>query len=348
MTRASGTLAQWQFGMVRAFGLHQPPQGYTPVPVGREIQFLEKFETRKHQYKHGAKDDSNSFQRHTTWTVKKFDGIEFCECCGECETDVIVEKHVTKDGHALEPSRCGMKVDTSSGGQKRFRVWVNGEWLYLHHVLAFAFGRDWACPHVRDFVEFRRRKFQGDHLAWVRPGGLEVPTQPEWCFAGWIQAVAKATHDRRSRRLERARAVLRNVAAIEKKENEATQELGSVQAAFDALHRKNTQKAKKLKAKIKSLNAVKQAIAKKRGAGAKLLTKAQPQVEKYREAIKKRKGHFLTADGWDGKDGELKYFSSPSFPPILADLFVSAETTDTRRALMLFTNKHIDAQRKVR
>ena len=333
----------WLAGMVREFGLWPPPEGYRHVFVDEEVRFHEREVTRKDRSSHGPKTASNSFVKNIFWTVKKLNGVEFCSCCGECATDSAVYKHETVDGEPVgEPSYCPLKVDPSRDGQKRFRVWVDGEWLYLHQVLAFAFHRDWVCPHILDFQTFRK-KFQGDHLAWVKTGELEVPTQPELCLAGWIQAVSKKEHDRRTGLLKCARAVLRQVSDFETKERETAAQLKDVSEQLDALKRKNTARARKLKENRRSLRCVEKEIEKKRAAGIKLLETEWPQADKYKDTIKKMKGLYFSFDGAQGDDGVFKAVGGNG---LLAECFL--ETSDARRAMGLFFHKRINAQKKVR
>ena len=330
--------------MVREFGLWPPPAGFRTAFVGEEVVFHEKEETRKDRSARGAKTDANSVAKRTWWTVTKMDGVEFLfRGETECATDVAVYKHITIDEVPIgEPVYCPLKIDDSRGGQERLRVWVDGEWLYLHQVLAFAFYRHWACPQVKDFQTFRK-KFQGDHLAWVNAGELEVPTQPEWCFAGWIEAVARKEHDRRSGQLKRARAVLRRVAEFEEKERETAAQLGDIGKAFDALKRKNTARARGLQAKRRSLRCVQKDLEKKRSEGQKLLAKAWPRMDQHKDAIRKMKGLYFSFDGFREKSGALKAIGGNAF---LASCFF--ETSEARQGLELYFHQRINAKKKVR
>lgn len=322
-----------------------PPPGAAVVFVGEEVEFQRETKSVKDQAKHGRKTESNSVKRERVWTVTKTAETRSCTCCGECKTDAVVQVYEYRDGvqvgkHALTP-----RVDPSSGGQKRFRVKVNGKDLYLHSILAFAFHRSWHCPIVRDYREFRQKGFEGDHLAWVRSGDFALATQPELCYCGWIQAVPRKLHKARSARLKRARKVIERVRKVEKQEADAIAGLELVEANFEALRRKDGPRGKKLKRRMRSLRDVQKRIKKQREEGTKLLEAAWPNAEKFREQIKKQKGLFLSLDGYVSEAGELKQFGGNEF---LGALFVDAETTDGRRAWMLQHDKLINAQRRVR
>ena len=180
-------------------------------------------------------------------------------------------------------------------------------------------------------------------MAWVKTGELEVPTQPELCFAGWIEAVTKKEHDRRSGRLRRARAVLRRVAEFEAKERETTAQLGDIDAAFGALKRKGTARARGLQAKRRSLRCVQKDLEKKRSEGQKLLAKAWPRMDHLKDAVRNMKGLYYSFDGIEDKTGALQAIGGNE---VLASCFF--ETGEARQGLELYFHQRINAKKKVR
>lgn len=325
--------------------MYTRPPGARHVSVGEEVEFLRKTSTRQKRGAHGKKTPSNSVKHERVWTVTKMNGIESCACCGECETDAMVQVYEYLDGVQVSQETIAPFVDFSSGDQKRYRVKIGGRNLYLHSILAFAFHRDWYCPWVRDYEEFRKLNFEGDHLAWVRTGDFALATQPELCLCGWIQAVPKKLHEKRSRRLKRARKVVDQVRKIEKQETEAKAGLVLAEANFAALKRKSGPRGKKLQRRLRSLRDVQKKVQKQRDEGKKLLEKAWPNAERWREQIKQSKGLFLNLDGFVSQAGESTPFGGNE---ILGELFVHAGTSDARRAWLLQQDKLINAQRKVR
>lgn len=325
--------------------MYPPPPGSVSVPEGREVEFLRETGTRQKRGTHGKKTPSNSVEHERVWTVTKMNGIESCTCCGECETDAMVQVREYLDGVLTETSTLTPFVDFSSGGQKRYRIKIAGKDAYLHSILAFAFNRDWYCPWVRDYEEFRRLKFQGDHLAWARKGDFAIVTQPELCLCGWIQAVPKKVHDERSRRLDRARKVVDRVRKIEKQEADAKADLVLAEADFAALRRKDGPRGKKLQKQMRSLRDVQKKIQKQQDEGKKLLEKEWPNAEQWRDQIKKQKGLFFSLDGFVSEAGEPTPFGGNE---ALGELFVHAETSDGRRAWLLQQDRLINAQRRVR
>lgn len=325
--------------------MYPPPPGSVSVPEGLEVEFQRKISTRKDRAKHGPKTAGNALCHETVWTVTKMAGVESCLCCGECETDALVRKYQYLNDRLLgEPETIEPYVDPSRDGQKRFRVWIDGTGRYLHAILAFAFHRDWACPHICDYPKFRANGFQGDHLAWVRSG--QFFTQPEMCLCGWIEAVGKSQHDQRTSKLKRGRAVVDRVVQVEKQEAEATAEIAMTEANFESLRRKDGGRGRKLQKRIRSLKAVQQSIEKKRSAGMALLKKEWPDPEALRAQIAKSKGagSFVTFDGVVSGDGEFQAFDGNE---LLGELFVDAET-DGRRALILYANRLLNSRAKVR
>lgn len=325
--------------------MYARPPGAAVVFDDEEVVFQRKTSTRKDRKAHGPKTKDNSLCHTTEWTVTKMRGVEFCACCGECETDALVRKYqYLNDELVGEPETIEPFVDTSRGGQKRFRVRIDGKARYLHAILAFAFHRDLVCPYILDFPTFRAKKFQGDHIAWVRSGTFF--TQPELCMCGWIQAVSGKEHRKRTAKLARARAVVDRVRQIEKEEAEADAGIGLAEADFDSLRRKDGPRGKALQKRIRNLKTVQKAVAKQRAAGMALLEKEWPAAEAFRARIAQQKGEgsYATFDGVVSADGEFKAFDGNG---LLGELFVDAET-DAHRALLLHQNKLINAQKRVR
>ena len=155
----------------------------------------------------------------------------------------------------------------------------------------------------------------------------------------------KKVHDKRSRRLDRARNVVDRVRKIEKREADAKAGLVLAEANFAALRRKDGPRGKKLQRQVRSLRDVQKKIQKQQDEGKRLLEKEWPNAEKWRDPIRKQKGLFFSLDGFVSETGEPTPFGGNE---LLTDLFVHAETSDGRRAWLLQQDKLINAQRKVR
>ena len=82
----------------------------------------------------------------------------------------------------------------------RLVVQIKHRQEYLHRMCAYAFHRKKYANNVKDYKEFKRKKFQGDHLC-----DYALNTKPEWCIAGWIEAVPAHVHKERTKELKEGR-----------------------------------------------------------------------------------------------------------------------------------------------
>ena len=120
----------------------------------------------------------------------------------------------------------------------RLRVTVAGRSEYLSSVVAYAFS-----PHgAKSWRDFKRKGLEGDHLPCA-----DLVERPGTAFAGWVAAVTRAEHVRRTKARRQARAALIAIEAVEA-EAERYEEM---QRLFRALSKKKGVKARSKLAKLK-------------------------------------------------------------------------------------------------
>lgn len=188
-------------------GAQTQPDDAVDVSTGEEFAFLEvigEVVTRR--------SDKRRVQQRFVYLARKVQwDSNFAHGCG---TDVIV---VRQNWHGdrmvgkiftprIRPdwSPCNEKGIGEGGGAWRLRVYLGECYEYLHKIAAFAFHRR-RVPEGMGWSTFKD-EFEGDHLVFMDPHG-RLQTRPEWVAAGWVEAVPKSMHRRRSTQLAAARRI---------------------------------------------------------------------------------------------------------------------------------------------
>jgi len=205
------------------------------VPDGSRVVFYEtRPRRRQNRRSRGKKARSNSALQQWKWEVRKVSDAK--ENYGHgCKANVEVWKQTFRSGVLAKETKVAISASASPPCY-RLRVQVDDRREYLHKIIAYAYHRDKFAGSCKSWKQFKER-YEGDHLP---DRGLR--TAPGWCIAGWVEAVTKVEHARRTRQLAHARAVQKQFAESE-----------ALNRAFERL------RAKQPKGKSKKLDDLKRA-----------------------------------------------------------------------------------------
>jgi hypothetical protein len=164
----------------------------------------------------------------------------------------------------------------------------------------------------------------GDHLPTIVRG--RILTRPQWCIAGWVEAVPFAAHRKRTVKLSRARAAIVTVERFEKLEAQTRKDAKKLDAMFAALARKKIGAAQK-EEKESKLKQIKAQLARRQAAAT---------------TVRERSDEEILKEGWLTCDlDERLPFGSASDDPAdneyLDLLVVSANCGDKRKKLLAMT-----------
>lgn len=197
------------------------------------------------------------------------------ECTEGCWTNVRIFKLTIDDGTLVDTDLLVPQArKTEHECAMRLKVRFprpNGQYEYLHRLVAFAFPPQGVGTHERfgDYAEFSRSKYQADHLV-----DADLVARPSMAIAGWLDPILPAVHkareklrqqmrEARDRAEEVQRRLDRGAAALLALEDEergllATRRSLKRQRAL----RDNRCRAKRLKAVVEESRAVEvQAVA---------------------------------------------------------------------------------------
>lgn len=208
------------------------PVGAVAVPAGARFVFL------KTSPRNVRRVDNSKVRKHEEFEVEKL-----CVRRGlgsGTRADVAVLKLHFEDDVLVRREPLSLCPDLSSGAY-RLRVMILGRREYLHRIVAYAFHRAQYAGAVRDFADFKSQGFQGDHLCDRR-----LREVPEWCYAGWIEAVPASVHRERTAQRGRAREVRSLAIDLERQARQA-KALGK---AFESLR---AQKLRRTRGSAKKL-----------------------------------------------------------------------------------------------
>lgn len=170
-------------------------------------------------------------QTEFRWTAERLPTWGFTEYVEKSEgqayrgwTNVEVMRRLFRGGQEVVGSRLRLKptVGLDRSRQPRLRVYIDAQYYQLSDVVAFCWNRP-SLSHLswRDFTaglgQGKKSLYEADHLPFVTPDG-GLATRVDTCGAGWVEAITKAEHNKRTLHLREACRVFQDALELEREQ----------------------------------------------------------------------------------------------------------------------------------
>lgn len=183
------------------------------VPVGDRVCFCKR--------SRGATEFQWTAERLPNWSPTEY--VEKGQAY-RAWTNVEIMRRLFRDGQEVVGSRLPLKpnVGLDKSGQPRLRVYIDVRYYQLSCVVGFCWNRP-SLSHLswKDFTaglgQGKKSLYEGDHLFFETPEG-GFATRVDTCGAGWVEAITKAEHNKRTLHMREALRIFHDALELEREQ----------------------------------------------------------------------------------------------------------------------------------